>query len=352
MRRCRSFLAAAAMCAVLLVRTCWCVPCFADGPRVEKAPSSASAGVSRAAIAATSIDAGRISKGNAAEFEFLIRNSGQAPLEINAVPRCGCTVAKFDRSIAPGKEGKISASLRTDQLSGRVVKAIEMTTNDPTLPKVELMLSATIVERVWIDRPQGQVVALDSAATTTAQFVVRIDPSEKIQVTGVKCDQAFAHPTVKALKEEPDRGKAFLVDVVIDPQAPSGRTKLTVIVGTDSPMAAAVPVEIVCEKGLIASPSQIGFGVLTDARRPVARVLTLSRAKGDVQIRKIESSDPNLQARVIESLVGNRILVTYRGGAEAGLHKGTLRIETDDPEQPILEVPTVYRIETSQAPNR
>lgn len=328
-----------------------CAGSFAGTPSEPQDPPGKPTPVdaARATITATTIDVGRIRKGESADFEFLIRNTGKMPLEVNAAPKCGCTVAKFDRSIAPGMEGKICAALRTDMLSGRVTKVIDVTTNDPTQPKVALMLSATIVERISIERAQGKALALESAATTSDQFIVRVDPSEKMQVTGVKCDQTFARASFEALKEEPEQGKAYRVQVDVDSQAPLGRTKLTVTVATDSPTEATIPVEILCEKGLIASPSQVSFGVLTDAKRPATRRLTVSRAKGGVKILKVESDDPNIQPRVIESLVGSQILVIYRGGADEGLHKGTLRIETDDLQQPLLEVPTLYRIGSSDA---
>jgi hypothetical protein len=41
-------------------------------------------------------------------YAFVVRNRGNADLVIEDVkPGCGCTAAKFDRLVAPGKEGKI-----------------------------------------------------------------------------------------------------------------------------------------------------------------------------------------------------------------------------------------------------
>ena len=53
-------------------------------------------------------DFGVVAKGEKLQAVFEVRNTGQAPLEITQVrPTCGCTVADFDKTIAPGGTGKI-----------------------------------------------------------------------------------------------------------------------------------------------------------------------------------------------------------------------------------------------------
>ena len=65
-------------------------------------------------------------------YAFVVRNRGNADLIIEDVkPGCGCTAAKFDRVIAPGKEGKIvmigydaGKQLKDEIRSGVVLGAI------------------------------------------------------------------------------------------------------------------------------------------------------------------------------------------------------------------------------------
>ena len=46
------------------------------------------------------VDVGKVKKGDPVRHEFVIRNAGDAPLEITEVkPSCGCTVADYDKVI-------------------------------------------------------------------------------------------------------------------------------------------------------------------------------------------------------------------------------------------------------------
>ena len=66
-----------------------------------------------------------VAKGEVLEHSFEIRNDGVADLEISDVrPACGCTVAKFDRVVAPGAVGKVYAELDTSDFAGPISKSI------------------------------------------------------------------------------------------------------------------------------------------------------------------------------------------------------------------------------------
>src|SRR5512139_35414 len=53
-------------------------------------------------------------------YAFIVRNKGSADLVIEDVhPGCGCTAAKWDKVIAPGKEGKIELVIDGAKVSGQ-----------------------------------------------------------------------------------------------------------------------------------------------------------------------------------------------------------------------------------------
>src|SRR5207247_2598643 len=72
------------------------------------------------AIEKPEIDRGDVERGDIVHFTFKVKNTGDAPLEIFAKPNCGCTVANFDKVVAPGAEGKIEAELNTATFRGRI----------------------------------------------------------------------------------------------------------------------------------------------------------------------------------------------------------------------------------------
>ena len=59
--------------------------------------------------------AARHEPGSPMQFVFHFKNGGTAPLQISKVkPSCGCLVADYDREIAPGGAGTISATFDTE----------------------------------------------------------------------------------------------------------------------------------------------------------------------------------------------------------------------------------------------
>ena len=90
-------------------------------------------------------DAGNVAKGDKISHDFLIKNEGDAELEIVQVqPACGCTVAEFDKKIAPGQTGKVHAVLDTASFNGPISKGLTVFTNDPDNPQMELTVRAKV----------------------------------------------------------------------------------------------------------------------------------------------------------------------------------------------------------------
>jgi hypothetical protein len=109
--------------------------------------------------------------------EFVIRNIGDAPLEITRVrPACGCTVARMNTSrIPPGSEGRLLTTFILKRRSGAQRKSIRVHSNDPDTPVTTLWLTGTVHQelafepsalsfgRVGADADSARMVALKSA---------------------------------------------------------------------------------------------------------------------------------------------------------------------------------------------
>src|SRR5262249_19941213 len=98
------------------------------------------------AVAAEAIkDMGTVAKGDKITSEFVIRNDGDAVLEItNVQPACGCTVADFDKTVPPGKTGKGRTVVDTTNFAGPISKGVTVFTNDPDVPQIELTVRAKV----------------------------------------------------------------------------------------------------------------------------------------------------------------------------------------------------------------
>jgi hypothetical protein len=90
---------------------------------------------------------GAVKAGTPLKHSFMIKNTGDATLTITSVaPGCGCTAADFDKTIEPGKEGKITLEIKnTEHYKGEVSKNATVTTNDPERQSFQLILRASFV---------------------------------------------------------------------------------------------------------------------------------------------------------------------------------------------------------------
>ena len=93
----------------------------------------------------TAFDAGEIPVGGKLSHDFVVKNTGSADLKITRVsPGCGCTVASFDKVIAPGQSGKITIEVKLyEEWSGRrISQSALVESNDPETRYVSLTVSA------------------------------------------------------------------------------------------------------------------------------------------------------------------------------------------------------------------
>lgn len=100
-------------------------------------------------------DFGEAFSGDVVEHTYVIRNEGKSPLELLSVkPICGCTVVpNYDKVIAPGGEGKLTAKLTTPKTFQVMTlpKTITVETNDPANRSVVLTLKGKVKPRISID---------------------------------------------------------------------------------------------------------------------------------------------------------------------------------------------------------
>jgi hypothetical protein len=92
-------------------------------------------------------EVGEVVRGTDATGTFVLENVGGEPLKILGVKAaCGCTVASFDPEIAPGGQGKVTATVKTEKFNGPIEKSVTVTTSDPANPTVVLKVKAKVVE--------------------------------------------------------------------------------------------------------------------------------------------------------------------------------------------------------------
>lgn len=138
-------------------------------------------------------NAGVIQKGQKVEYAFEIRNSGKAPLQIlEAKPGCGCTVAEYDKEIAPGKSGRIKAVMDTSTFSyGEQGKSITVRSNDPVQPSVTLQLRAVVSAFVRVLPNDAVVFNARHGVGEEKSVVLHAEDGVPFDVTSATADSEY-----------------------------------------------------------------------------------------------------------------------------------------------------------------
>lgn len=310
-------------------------------PKSDTAAAKAAAALFR--VDRLEIDAGKLAAGEQVELEFVVTNDGDVPLRISAKSTCTCTTIQFDPLIAPHETGKIHVELRTKGLrSGATAKFVAVTTNDPKKPFVPLIVKADIAGRVRVVEPEPSApILLPRTGGFVQQVQLVAGGVDPVEISGLGCDAEFVVASISEREPRDANTNAYRLRLEFGPDAPFGRSMLTVLAATNSLAERVVALKFVVEKGIVATPNRI---VLINNPKlpesPQTGVVTLSSRDGKFQIKKIGSRDFEISSQIDEVRPGQeyRILLFHRVLKRiAG--PGIIRIETDDPLQPVIEVP-------------
>lgn len=302
-------------------------------------------------VASKIMDAGTVSQGTTVDAVFDLVNEGDTKLVIKAVrPTCGCTVADFDKEIAPGATGHVKAKLDTKDFSGPISKSILVMTDDPQNPTVTLVIKADIRPFVEIlPRPLIRFNAVLNEPMNQTFIVVGADPEAALTVRSVESSVPFLATSMRQLGgDELIEGKSksqYEITLSLRDDAPVGPVNAVLSVNTDLKEAPTVPVKVygVIRALIHVTPSQIQFGSVEAKARPGRNLIVVNnRTDGTrVEITGAKVDDPGFDAQVTTIEQGRRYQVTVvvKADADPGSRDATLTLMTTDKDFPTVTVP-------------
>lgn len=303
----------------------------------------------RAVIAEPLADLGAVDRGETVTHEFVIRNEGDAPLQILEVrPTCGCTVAEFDEVIPPGESGKVRASLDTTSIHGASAKAITVLTNDPANPQLQLTLRVRVTEYLTFNPGFARFVQGRGhpAGRVTNLFFSTNFPNLEIQ----KVESPFpflsvdVRPAEEAERREEVEGKQWIFDLTLDyDQAPVGPINGQIEVRTNHPKqpVGQLPVSGFIRPLLAVTPPAADFGEVDLSAPALARFLVHNFGAEPIQVTGIDYDLPGAEGSVKTVEEGRRYSVelVLDPDMPKGPFSSELKIRTDSPQEPVIVVP-------------
>ena len=302
-------------------------------------------------------DYGTVPKGDKLEWAFLVKNTGDADLQIIAAkPGCGCTVADFDKVIKPGSTGKVTAHVDTTAFAGPIAKSVTLETNDPNTPTAQLTIHA-IVKPYVEAYPAGflrfNLLQGDADSQTVTIYSEEDDPFEikSIEVPGDYVKATFA----KIEKKEdlaPNVGKPgqsqYKVNVTVGgPDAKIGplADKIRIITNSKHQPEYMVSLSGVVRPTFRVDPVGVNFGEVAPTDSAATRSILLhsndTKTPEKFMVTKAESSLPGVVTSIKPGANKGDYEVTLQLAKDSkpGDLDGTVKIFTSDKINPVVTVP-------------
>jgi hypothetical protein len=291
-------------------------------------------------------DLGIVESGSTVRHAFVLRNGGDRPLEIREVdPDCGCTVVDYDRAIAPGASGEVTAEVDLSTFVGPIAKYVRVFSNDAANPEVLLTIKVEVRPLVQIHPGYVRFLAVVGEEAPRADQTLWASDRDDFEVRKVRSPYPFVRATVRAAEDgerrSEGRGPQWTVEVELAPNAPVGPMADHLVVETNHPEKPTVriPVSGFVRPVLAASPPFADFGEreVTTAIRASVKVENFSQ--DPIRLTSAASDLPEVAAQI--QLDGDEyyVIVTLNPGLPKGDFAGTVTVATDSRRVPTLEIP-------------
>jgi hypothetical protein len=305
-------------------------------------------GTPSAVVAEPVFDAGELPVGEPITAEFVIRNQGDAPLEIIRVqPDCGCTVASYDETIAPGASGSVRAVVDTTSEVGRNAKAINVFTNDPQNPRIKLTIQSDVKPYLALMPGHARFTSFvhDDRDQTIPQILWTGD-FQDLEITKVEIPKDWVDVSYREATdtERSDKGvgKQWRIDVTLSKAAPIGPLADRVLLRTNHPQQKVVeiPISGFVRPMVAVMPSEVNFGKINPADAQQWGILVRNFGSAPLEIRGFDSTVEGIGV-AIEALQNGqqyKLILTPTLTMAKGPFKGRVELETSLPQQPKITV--------------
>lgn len=188
--------------------------------------------------------------GQAVLHDFMVQNTGDAPLIIEEVESdCGCTAVDFSKRIPPKGAGKVSVQLNTIDYGGNfITKYVEIFSNDPKNPVTSLIIKGTVDE--FIEEPEPIFARLKGIADKKIETEVTLTPTKKypFKIVNLKTQKENNIDVVLNQSEQVTGGIKYILKIENRRNIP-GRYHDLISIETDSLLRRIVKIFVYGEIG-------------------------------------------------------------------------------------------------------
>jgi hypothetical protein len=165
--------------------------------------------------------------------EFVVRNTGDAPLKIDKVTTsCGCTAAlPTEQEIVPGKTAAIKVTFRSGRMRDRVTKYIYVESSDPLQPRATLTITGIVKREVEVTPSSVVFGNVKIGEVVERAVLIRPVDVKSFRILDVKSEHKAVHvDRPEAIK---DKQGGYRLRVRLGPLSQPERVYTTILVHTD-----------------------------------------------------------------------------------------------------------------------
>jgi len=285
------------------------------------------------------VDAGRVPVGQTIEAEFSLRNEGTETLEITQVkPACGCTVAEFDKEIAPGATGKVHASVDTSRIAGPNAKAITVYTNDQATPRLQLTIKSEVRPYLVAQPGYARFTSMvHGDRDQKANQLLLADDFEDLEIVGVKSPRPWIEVTYReateAEREPKISGRQWHVEVTAKSDAPPGPVADYIKIETNHPVQKVLelPVSGFVRPMIAVTPQDVNFGSVDPGEEQSWGILVRNFGSGAMKLETLENTVPGMKVDVEPIEPGRQYKIVFQPTTEMakGQFSGHVALSTN-----------------------
>lgn len=257
-------------------------------------------------------DFGTVSQGTVLNHEFVIKNLGNADLNIQrVVPACGCTVASVSPdNIAPGSQGKIKVEFDTTDFSGDKLKLVRLFTNDIDAQMSSLTIKGIVEPNLLVEPARvfmGDLVRLGPVLGQAKEVSAKVRPGSSVKILGVS---SLSSNLILKVLEQSSTSLKFSVAIAGQAQLGELRERLVVdLEDSKGKYSVNVPVFAIIVGQVKLNPATISMGLIEGTKAYEKFVKLENLGSQPINITKLESADPAITAsfKVIEA--GKRFVI-------------------------------------------
>jgi hypothetical protein len=303
----------------------------------------------RAVFSQTIVDFGTAVQGATIVHEFILQNEGAAALRIRGLQATAPLLPdRIPAQIAPGSRVVLRLRLDTTALSGHFEGVVLVSLDDPALAEARLTVVGRVVPPIEVaPAPAFFVAAQRGERKEVALEIVSHEP-EPLAIEAVEhLSQRFTTrlDTVEA-------GRRYRLTVVLDPASPAGKNQDVLRIRTSrraSPVL-TIPVYTNIRERVYTFPDAVDLGVLRlsdikadpDLLQRTAQTLMIYQSGGSNFGVTLSTDLSELDLKWERGRQGDRYQATVslnREKLRVGPIKGSIVIETNDPQYPTVTVP-------------